>query len=144
MALTTEDANSHFVPQHTLSLFCSANAENREPLAARCTIPTNQVHNHRYYLLPFHFNIILPSMLTSSNLSLPFRLYDPNFIRTFYHSILATWPVHLAPTPVLDQSSRFIQQCRLRSQVQTLHDLQHRLTTARTYDYHPIGKPRHR
>jgi hypothetical protein len=82
-------------------------------------------------------------MFTSSNLSLPFRFHDPNFICTFYHLILATWSVHLAPTPVLDQSSPFIQQCRLRSQVQTLHDL-HRLTTARTYDYHPNGKPRDR
>jgi len=80
-------------------------------------------------------------MLTSSNLSLPFRFYDPNFIRTFYHPILATRSVHFAPSPVLDQSSPFIQQCRLRSQEQTLHDL-HCVTTARTYDYHPIGRPR--
>lgn len=79
-------------------------------------------------------------MFTSSNLSLPFRFYDSNFICTFYHHILATWSVLLAPTPVLDQNSPSIQQRRLRSQVQTLHDL-HRLTTARTYDYHPIGKP---
>jgi len=71
MALTTEDASSHFVAQDTVSLFCSVNAANREPLAARCTNPMNQVHNHRYYLLPFHFNIILPSMLTSSNLFFP-------------------------------------------------------------------------
>jgi hypothetical protein len=141
--LTSEDANSHSVAQDTLSLFCSVNAENSEPLAARCPIPMNQVHNHRYYLLPFYFNIILPSVLTSSNLSLPFRFYDPNFICNFYHPILATWSVHLAPTPVLDQSSPCIQQCRLRSQVQRLHDL-HRPTTARTYNYHPIGKPRDR
>lgn len=144
MALTADDANSHSVAQDTVCPFCSVNAANREPPTARCTTPMNHVHNHRYYLLPFHFNIILPSMLTSSNLSLPFGFYDPNFIRTFYHPILATWSVHLAPTPVLDQGSQFIQQCRLRSQVQMLHDLQHRLTTARTYDYHPIGKPRDR
>ena len=71
-------------------------------------------------------------MLTPSNLFLPFRFYDPNFICTFYHPILATRSVRLAPTPVLDQSSPFIQQCRLRSQVQTLHDLQNRLTSVRT------------
>jgi hypothetical protein len=34
MELTPENANSHFVAQDTLSLFCSVNAENREPLLA--------------------------------------------------------------------------------------------------------------
>jgi hypothetical protein len=107
MALTTEDANSHFVAQDTVILFCSVNAANSEPLAARCTTPMNQVHNHRYYLLPFHFNIIFPPTLTSSNFSLPFRFHHPNFICTYYHPILATWSVHLAPTPILDQGSPF-------------------------------------
>jgi hypothetical protein len=67
----------------------------QQPATGQYPEPDESNLHPRYHLPNIHFNIILPSMPTSSEWSRPFKLSNQNFARISHLPMRATFPTNL-------------------------------------------------